>query len=97
MQDEVTATEAKINFGELLSEVAHGKRHIRIKKQKKTVAVMVPLDDYEKYLLKKLQEKQPTVEEVLRRIDRRRRKMPLPPPGSPDAVQIIRELRGHED
>ena len=93
MNDIVTATEAKFKFGELLSEVAYGKRWIKIKKQKKAVAALIPIEDLEEYQSLKLKRKHLTRQELLDRVTQFRRSLPNPPPGSPDAVQIIREIR----
>lgn len=93
MKDVVTATEAKFKFGELLSEVSFGKRWIKIKKQKKAVAALIPIEDLEEYQALKLKRKHRTRQELLESVDRLRRSLPKPPPGSPDAVQLIREIR----
>lgn len=93
MKDEITATEAKMNFGELFAEVSVGKRHIKVKKHKKKGLVMIPLDAYEEYLLLKLQERQKTRRELVQEVRDFTKNIPPLKPGEPDAVQIIREIR----
>lgn len=93
MKDTVTATEAKFRFGELLSEVSFGKNHVHIKKQNKPVAVVIPVEDYQEYRRLKDDKHHMTRQELLAKTDRLRSKQKPLPPGAPDAVQIIRELR----
>ena len=93
MKDTVTATEAKFRFGELLAKVSFGKKHITIKKQAKPLAVMIPIEDYQHYLDLEENRGSLTRRELLQKTIRLRESLPEPPPGSPDAVQIIREIR----
>lgn len=93
MKDTVTATEAKLRFGELLSKVCFGKQVIKIKKQKKTVAAIIPIENLEEYRKLKFHRRFETREDLLKSVNKLRESLPEPPPGSPDAVQIIREIR----
>jgi len=96
MRSSVTATEAKQNFGKIFSKVAFGKEHITVEKQKKPLMVMIPMDDYEEYLLIKLQKGRLGYRELLKATNAFRERQPIPPKDSPDSVQLIREIRHHE-
>jgi len=96
MKSSVTATEAKQRFGQIVGKVAHGKEHIQVEKQGKPLAVMIPMDAYEEYLFLKLQRDKAKPRDLLKATEAFRKRQPKPPAGSPDSVQMIRELR-HRD
>lgn len=95
MKHAVSATQAKLKFGEILADVAFGRRHVQIEKQGKKLAVMIPQEDYELFLkLMELDQKasrKGAFEELLEWRDA----LPLDPE-APPAVKIIRELRDRD-
>jgi len=46
----VSATKAKLKLGEIVGEVAFGKKDVVIEKHGKPVAVLIPFDHYEEFL-----------------------------------------------
>jgi prevent-host-death family protein len=93
MARSVSATQAKLKFGEILADVSFGKNHVVIEKQGKGLAVIIPIDDYQDYQRLKNEEERFSRQEVLQQIIDFRKSLPTPPPDTPDAVQILRELR----
>lgn len=93
MRSSISATDAKQKFGELFGKVAFGKEHVHVEKKGKALAVMIPKEDYEEYLRLKSQSGKPSLRDLLKETDAFRKRQPKPKPGSPDSVQIIRELR----
>lgn len=96
MARSVSATQAKLKFGEILADVSFGKNHVMVEKQGKQLAVIIPLEAYEEYLKFKHEEKRYSRQELWQRINEFRESLPPPPPDAPDAVQILREIR-HRD
>ncbi len=92
----VSATQAKVKFGEILSDVSVGKTHILIERQGKGIAVFMPKEDYDEYLHYKSRQEKLTRQDILDRINRWRDSLPPLPPDTPDAVQILREIRDHD-
>jgi prevent-host-death family protein len=89
----LTATNAKFRFGEMLAQVSYGKKHIKIKKQNTTVAVVIPIDAYEEYLSLKSKSKPLDIRDLWKKTVEMVSKFPKPSPRAPHAVQIIREIR----
>ncbi len=93
MSRTVTATEAKLKFGEILADVSHGKNCVVIEKQGKEVAALIPKEDYEILLRFQESEQRLSRREALRQLIEWRDRLPPPDPNAPSAVEIIRELR----
>ncbi len=96
MARSVSATQAKLKFGELLADVSFGKNHVTIEKQGRPLATLIPQDEYKLYLRLLNQEKYSSREDVFESINEWRDSLPPLPPDTPDAVEILRELR-HRD
>lgn len=89
----ISATQAKLRFGEILADVSFGKNHALIEKQGKPMAALIPNEAYEEYLHYKAKKEKLTRKDILDRINRWRDSLPPLPPDTPDAVQILREIR----
>ncbi len=96
MKRVVSATEARIRFGELIRRVVEEGEPVLVERGGKPCVVLLSVEEYEH--LKAAQSKETwrdTVEEILRlesRIKSSRNGKPLPPP-----EEIIRELREERD
>lgn len=93
MTRNVSATQAKVNFGEILADAAHGKKHITIEKQGRPLATLLPQEDYVEYLRLKEADRATSRIDVFESINEWRESLPPLPPDTPDAVTILRELR----
>lgn len=96
MSRSVSATQAKHKFGEILADVSFGKNPVVIEKQGKRMATLIPYEAYEEYLHYKAKAEKLTRQGVLDRINRWRDSLPPLPLDTPDAVQIIREIRDYD-
>lgn len=96
MKRVVSATEARIRFGELIRRVVEEGEPVLVERGGKPYVVLLSVEEYER--LKAAQKKETwreTVKEILRlgtRIKSRRKGEPLTPP-----EDIIRELREERD
>ena len=96
MARSVSATQAKLKFGEILADVSFGKNHVVIEKQGKPLATMIPQEAYEEYVHLKAKEEKLTRHDLIDLIAQWRDSLPPPDPDAPTAVQIIREIRDHD-
>lgn len=92
----VSATQAKVRFGEILSDVSVGKNYVTIQRNGKPLATIIPQDDFEEFLRLKSSERRMSRREIIESINEWRESLPPPDPDAPDAVQIIREIRQHD-
>lgn len=92
----ISATQAKVKFGELLADVSVGRKHIAIEKQGKKVAVLVPKDDYDALIRLSEFDERLSRREAFQRLIDWRDSLPPPGPDAPSAVEILRELRDRD-
>lgn len=95
----VTATEAKLKFGEILGKCIYGHNRIVIQKHGKNVAVLKPAEDDEFVPSKSPPKKwHPVVERIRKtreKIRRRQKRLGIGP--GPSAVELIRQIRDEEE
>lgn len=92
----VSATQAKVKFGEILSDVAVGKGHVEIERQGKKIAVILPKEDYDDMMRMMEFQKPLSRKEAFQRLLDWRDNLPPPDPDAPGAVAILRELRDRD-
>lgn len=96
MARNVSATQAKVKFGEILADVSFGKNHVVVEKQGKPLAVLIPQESYEEYLHLKAKEEKLTRQDLLDSVAEWRDSLPPLDPKTPSAVEILREIRDHD-
>jgi len=89
----VSATVAKVKFGEILADVSFGKNHVVVEKQGKPLAAIIPQESYEEYLHLKAKEEKITRKDLVDRVKQWRKELPPLPSNTPDGVTLLRELR----
>ncbi len=96
MAHSISATHAKVKFGEILTDVSVGKKHVEIERQGKKIAVLLPKEDYDDLMrLREFQEPLSRRDAFQSLLDWRE-SLPRPSPDSPSAVEILRELRDRD-
>jgi prevent-host-death family protein len=97
MERQMSATQARINFGEVLRYVAEEQKPVIIERSGKPYAVILAIDAYEH--LKAAQQQQPTLDAILRqaRLARAQTREELAGQTLPDIVETIHQMREERD
>jgi prevent-host-death family protein len=98
-QKGVSATEAKLHFGEILSQCVYGKTPVYIQKHGKPVAVLVNIETWQKEKDTEERSQSPLQRELKaywKSVEEYKRKNPQTRK-SPTAVEMIRALRDESE
>ncbi|MSP14027.1 MAG: type II toxin-antitoxin system Phd/YefM family antitoxin [Chloroflexi bacterium] len=94
MEKTISATEARVHFGEMLRRVTEGQETIVVEKDGKPQVVVISLDEY-----RRLQGGSQSIPDWLRMVDETRAMIALELQGKdlPDTGEMIRQMREARD
>ncbi|MBI3660042.1 type II toxin-antitoxin system Phd/YefM family antitoxin [Candidatus Acetothermia bacterium] len=90
MTKKVTAIKARQNLGELLEEVYYRNDHFIVTRRQKAMAVIIPVDDYER-LMKQRNEAFSVIDEI-----RARNKVKDPKVIEADVARVVAQVRAEK-
>ncbi|MGC9394152.1 MAG: type II toxin-antitoxin system Phd/YefM family antitoxin [Anaerolineae bacterium] len=98
MERQMSATQTRINFGEVLRYVSQEQRPVIVEHSGKPQAVILALEDYQEYQRLKA-EQQLTLDAVLRQAQRARAQTRVELAGKtlPDIAETIQQMREERD
>lgn len=99
MERQMSATQTRINFGEVLRYVTQEQRPVIVEHSGKPQAVILAIADYQEYQRLKANQQQLTLDAILRQAQRARAQTRVELAGKtlPDIAETIQQMREERD